>query len=499
MKLQQTRHFDAAIFIALAVIICGSFCYLLATFPNLLDDLEFRFYLDRHGLWDTLVLVGQIDNSRIGNNLTIILLEAPYFISVVIEIIAFIAGFIMMLKISGVRFGNWRRLALFSFILVFGFQWSDNFLCKTYAFNYIVEIPLLFGLIYVYLYDTKIPTWAACILAIILGAWHETYGLAFLSGCVMYWLIGRKRPSKKQIIIFVFASLGAAWLIFNPGNWERADIFFNLRWESLALLAYGGTYFLYVVLWLCAFYNKRLRAKSVEPYMLFSLGAFVFIPFVILFDRTRAIAPSAFISICALTSIIPAFSRNWTSILKTVIAVVLIAITIFHLTAVNIYAAKIFAKYRTFEQAIASTPTSHVYVFTPMEYTWQAPFYTLQRPSSCIFDPRLSPSGFLNVRYHGYDYVDCLPQELKSYSGQGEIISDSGHIRQWNGHIVSDNLADTISGAAMTYYERSFAPEFSHIVKVPFTADNGTEYLFIYPKRSILSRYFGNPVSIKLL
>lgn len=92
-----------------------------------------------------------------------------------------------------------------------------------------------------------------------------------------------------------------------------------------------------------------------------------------------------------------------------------------------------------------------------------------------------------------------VPDRLKDYdSTLGVSISNDGNIKEWKGYIVSSNLNDTILSHARTTYERSHRPEYEEITRTVFPGADGNDYVFIFPKRSVVSRYMGKPVYIEL-
>lgn len=495
------RKTDNILFGVLLAVFLGVFGYLLAGIPIALEDWEFLFFIREIGLWDSIVLRFNIDNVRIGNNLSIILLTLPRFVAVVIELAGLLLGIYVMLRMTKIKWGQWKKLSLFLFLLIFGVMWENNRFTQPYAFNYIVPIALLFVTVRLYIRPSSYPIWLQCLAGFALAAWHETFGLVFIAGAGMIWLLRREHPSRSQWAILIAAIMGAALMFTNPGGWNRAQEYLQINIFRLFIFLGIWVYILYLGLWIYAFRSPSFKRLALSPYMIFPLSGFVTFIFIFLFNNTRAAVPVVYLAVSTLTILLTALLKGRSKLLKLTVASTLYAIIAIHLGVVLVESIGVYRDYRALIKSIAEAdPDKQKYTFAPTRYSWQVPLSAIQRPVSGLIEPGNLTIDYINLYYHFPDYVAVLPEDLKEYADSaGEVISESGHVRLWRGHIISSDTSDIHPYAANTKYRLYPAPQWAPYKRYKFIGADGRDYIYIYPKRSLLSRYAGPPESIYLI
>ena len=483
----------------LILVVIGSICYITCLYPRFMDDWLFLDNIQEMGVWGTLKNRFIIDNSRIGNMLNIVLLKAPIFVARIIQCLGFSLGFLFMCLIMHPYIRSLRGLSLFVFLFLFTPSWDEQMFSQPFMFNYILPIPLLFGMIYCFFNSDKVPIWVGVLFGVLLGVWHESYGLTFISGCLTLWLIKRTKYSRIQKIYIIAVAIGCLWLILNPGNWYRADIYYKFKFTSFKTLIFNWPYFLFIVIWIIAVLSPKFHNIARNRIVAFSVGGFIFIPFVLISSAPRAAMPAILLCCCSLTILIRAMCKNIRTYFKNIIAALLYIISCLHLGAVCHETTLQVDTYKSFVKAMLNAAPDEEYVFAPIRYSYQAPCITLFKSGWDLMDPSKFNIAYIQIfTDRDWDFL-VIPEHLRNYrAGMGNPASSDSAIRIWEGEIVSSNLNDTIFSAAKTIYKYSRKPEFSHIKKRMFRSSDGREYLYIYPRRSYFSRFMGEPVSINL-
>lgn len=498
------RHtLNSILYWTLFAIVCGSFCYIMALYPYAQDDLEFLYVTQQIGLKETIIKYFNEDNARIGNTLEICLLQVPKWIPVIIQCVALIIGVLIMANLAGVR-RRWKRMTLFLSLFVFAPMWSHSMFCQAYAFNYIVTIPLFFATIYYYNHPEKIPLWAGILLSVITGAWHEGFTLVLLFGWAVMWLFDRTSLNKRNIWYVAGAALGLAWLVLlNPGVWTRqADFHFSLQ-NSLRLF-FDWMYFLYVTIWLICFCFKKTRHAAVSPLPIFALGGFIFIPLVLLTGLEHAAMPAILVCCCAATVLFPVFAWEILGIssrtFKICISIILYVFTSVHLIAVDREASIVLPMYKRMSDTFYHAKPDEKGFFMPIRYAWDAPTITFGRPHKILLDPNMSNVIFARLRAGKRWNLYAIPEELKTYYREiGDTIPGQPHIRLWDGHIISENLADTALVWTETKYKYAMKPERARAKGYVFNGADGKNYVYVIPTRSALGIYLGEPEYITII
>ena len=286
-------------FLFLAVVL--SFSYILAVFPFCLDEWYLLKTNETDGVFQTIKSLYAENNSRLSNISTIVFLELPKIFYILIEIITFIIGFSLLVKLSDIKTYQWKKMTFFVFMFVFTPMWQQSMFSLDWAFNYIVPIPLLFGMIYITLNSEKYSLTGGIILGLLLGAWHESFALLYLAGSVFILISDVKWANKRRIFWFIAVLIGFLWLFFNPGSWTRVGTYYHLDLKSFLRPFVAWPYFLYLLMWIITFIRKKTRALALKPVMIFFLGGCSFIPFAILFGREIAGMPAILAAICGIT------------------------------------------------------------------------------------------------------------------------------------------------------------------------------------------------------
>lgn len=492
------KYINYSLFWAQILLLCGSFSFIMISMPWAMDDWIFKMFMEKTGLLNTLKILFYNDNNRIGNDLSIVLLQFPRIFSATIEVIAFLIGYYFLLKLSRIKTGQWKKLACFNALFVFGIMWQEYMFTHSFAFNYILPIPMLCALIYIFLYNNKIALWIPMLLGFIIGLWHESYSLVFLSGCFTLYLHRTFKFDKREKLIILSLIIGSLWIFINRLIWTRHDEIFNFQAKNLLYLLAAWVYLLFVFTWLYAKSKARLKNYARDPFVLFTLGGWITLPFIIFYVRERATMPALLLSCCALTILITHLILNMKRSVILLFSILLLMITSIHLIAIDVEGYKVISKYKEICRIYSEAPKGTKYVFAPVSYSYQAPFITLERPVQRLLDPTNLSMECLGEYYE--NHLIIVPEELAFYlKGEGNKISNKGDIREWKGYIVSSNIEDTIYSSATVKYDYGIIDREVNVANTVFVGADGEEYVYIFPERNSLSRYGGAPIHFEFM
>ena len=232
--------------------------------------------------------------------------------------------------------------------------------------------------------------------------------------------------------------------------------------------------------------------------MVFATGGAIFIPFVLLTGYERA-GMAAVLACCpAMTSLLYEINGRIgltrKKLSSTIISTALYLFTVVHLFAVDREASIIIPIYKNLCEKFMEIPPGDKYVFSKVRYDWDSSPLTLRRPHRDITDPRKTSMNFARL-YAGMRWeLYAIPEELRKYrKGMGDLLPGEPGIRLWGGHIVSENLADTVIGAVTVTYRPFDYSEFAHASALPFQGADGEQYVYIVPSRSMISTYLSQP------
>lgn len=493
--------FNDVLYWALIAIVCGSFCYIMAIYPYAMDDLEWAFLIN---IYDPGYIIRRLlftDNGRICNLIVSLLLTIPKWISSVILCIGFCAGFLMMIKVADIQ-RQWRNLSILAFFFIIAPMWEDNMFTMVYGFNYILSIPLLFFCIYGYLNPTKIPRFLGFLVSLLIGVWHESYGLTLLCGWFMMWIFNRHSLNRSNRWYIIGVSIGLIWLFTNPGTWVRQE-HYPPSLSNLKRLVFTWFYFAYLLAWIICLFNKRTKDIARKPILVFAAGGFFFIPFVYKTGLERAAFPVMLTCSCATAIMVPLlwkrffFRKNY---IKNIVSALLYIFSVVHLFAIDREASIALPMFEDLCYAFKNTPLGQKHVFAKVRYSWDAPNLTLRRPQWNLFDPT-TPNIKNAKTWAGKRWeLMAVPEELQNYRhGIGTQLDDNPDLRLWNGHLVSTNLSDTAVWAASTKYKGGWKSELAPAKVIVFPGADSCEYVYIVPKRSVLATYLGEPTEIELI
>lgn len=486
---------NKSIFWALLGSVTVCLCFLLFIYPICDDDFWALADIKRLGsVAETLKYRFQIDNSRLSNIFSIPMIVAPKWISGLINSLAMIVGLILMIKVAGIKYSQWRLLSLMLFLFWVAPMWENGMFSHIFAYNYIIPIPLLFGAIYIFLSDKYFSAFGLIILGLILGAWHEGFSLLFICGAILNFIFNRWTFRRNGIILTIATIIGFSWFLMTPAMQHRAGpMHFYL--VGLKVTLYSWIFYIYLILWIiCYLWVDKKTAKA--PIHFFTFPSVILLYVAAATFNARANMSGMIISVVAITVIIHRFAKSWPSGLKTAASVLMALFTVSSLTATCVETAKIRVMADEFTRIFKNAVPGQKYAFAKVHFPWDYPAITLRRPDTGIFFPDNTNYVFLSM-FTGNNLL-IVPEELKNFRPENAIpIPSNSDIYLYKGHFVSTNLADTAFRHSIVDF--GIKKDWSDNHSVVFETEAEDEYVYIFAKRHNICNFLGDPKSIKLL
>ena len=495
MKKSISNNINTIIFWAFFTIIIGCYGFIYAVFPFSNDDWWFLSAIQEFGLPGAIKFHFNFDNTRIATLFGTILLMEPRWISKTIFIFSFIFAIVIMLKLCNIKSNQWKSLSTLSFFIWIAPMWEDAMFSHFFAFNYIVPLPLLFGMIYLFQHPDKLPLWIGVLFGVLLGTWHESYTIVYVVGCILNLIVNPELRDKKRVILTTSVIIGGLWFTLFPVIYTRVSkiSFDNLRYKGPFLL-YNWIYLIYLLIWLFCYF-KIDRTISKKPIQLFALSSGILVFIAIYTATSRANMPGIFICCCAITVLLKQIFQNSNINLKLILSLFLGIFTCSSMISASAETLFIKKMSDTIAERFLKAEPQQKYAFGMIRYPWKASVLALRRP-----DPFIYLYGHRNWIWL-YNYTNnnimIVPEELQDYSaGKGVRISDNPDVRLWKGHIVSSNVNDTAyHHCHIDYGQRT---EYTEIHRIIFNSNDGKPYVYMLPKRSTISTYLGDPQAIEL-
>ena len=431
------------------------------------------------------------DNSRIGNTIGIFMVLLPTWLTSTIKSFVIILSFWFMTKVSGIKVGEYGKLILLFFLIVFGIAWEEHMFSTMYSFNYLVIIPIFLYGANIFLNKTSFPIWEAVIIGLLIGAWHECYAVTLLGGGAVVLLFRIIPYSKERLALLISIAFGMIWLFAFPGAVQRANDHLDFTYLINII-----TVFVIIIIIFCLILIKSKFLRKNPTFVIGVVSFLMLMPLVLVVHNLRIIFPSLILIYCSVVIIasgwMPGFMKAKSIFSKTVFGILFIIIS-GHLVAVCYDTIRLNDSVKSIIRQISLTPKEEkIYVedmFLPKDYS----ILSLNRPNF---------NGIENYRFISYifgrtnPYV-LLPKELEEYSDElGVSLGDSKNLKTWNGFIISNDISD--SNRSRITFKRRLINEIVHAYSIPFIGKDGKTYVWVFPSMTKKAKLFGNPEEVYL-
>lgn len=454
-------------------------------------------------VWDLIKGDYMTDNARIFNLIGIALLGAPQWLWGLIKFASMWLMTHFMLAIAGVRRGQTQKLIWTVFLIVFGIGWEYGLLAALYIVNYISTGALLLWVVKLFL-DRKLESWWCLPLGFILGACHESFGLAFFGGSIVAGIFHRKLLTRGYLLTLAGCVLGLAWLMLAP-CWGSSHHVTTIRIQMAYYLSQIWYVPLYLVGWAILLLFKRSRRVAMAPLPLFTLGTMPLVVVGCFGFKTRAALPCNILAICSTIWIVSTLAsptvarRLWAKTASAVAG----AIILFHLAAVARASYLVRIANEAMDRACAEhvvearkTGAQEISFFLDVPQPWDLPWYTLRRPFNEHFRAIRAPG---RARAHAYEleYIFPLPTALRGFSPEKAVpVPSQPGLWFYNGLLVGPAELAGTNFAAMVDYPG--AEDYSDVTAIAFKTDAGVPYSFLFVDRNLRGCFEGDPVDIHL-
>lgn len=492
MYINMKKIAERLSYIPFAIILIGiGICFL--AYPTALDDYWFLYDYScgvenssDGSVWSGLQYFWEyrmtIDNARLANLIGVLFLLVPHWIGASISALSFILAVVLACRIAGVGIKDYNSIALMLVLMVFGLPWHDSIFSLVYSFNYIWDIPMMLGAIYLFFRDKKANVIGAVVLGAFLGAWHEIYSLPVFAGFMLLVLLRRVRLRSDRVALIIGIMAGLIWLVLSPSWGKRVDSDVDSSLSSILsfvqLLYHFAGFIPFVILTIICLCVKRWRKIATSDMVIFLMTCCVIIIAVqIMVVKARAGFPAYILSfvgnVYILRNIFPGIFTYRKSQYRW-FGFVLAIMTCVHMYAADRELLRLNKELKTIEKVYDAHTENIVTIFAPITFDWELSPLALKKGTFEYHN-----SGWHFVCYSQYKKVPMhylVPLRLKGYrSGMGEPLPGNAGAHIYKGLIVAPYPGDEY-GINVSYD----GPPRNGVLSL-FRGGDGKLYCFIYP------------------
>lgn len=190
------------------------------------DVLDYGLPLD--GFWQTWHYHWLTDNTRLGNIVVLFFEILPKWVGSSLCWFCWLAAGWAALNALGVKVLKSSVPALAVFLWTFAMPMEDNMAIQDYQFNYLVPTGIACWLLYILSQGLtgsrkRGSIWLVAAVGVLLGAWHEGFGVPVWCGLAVVVLCFPQWRDKYSYMALICIVLGSLWLLFSPNFFVRVD------------------------------------------------------------------------------------------------------------------------------------------------------------------------------------------------------------------------------------------------------------------------------------
>ena len=508
----------AAIAVYAAVVI--AFAIMFLVMPYYADDLWYmsgiRDYFLGHttdypwqGIADTIAAHVRTDNGRLANMVFMALLPLPHWLTAGIGSVAFALALYFYLRLCR-AWGRLGRTVWAAFFITMGLPWIDSLVYVCYQFNYVLPMAFTMGAMLLLFSPRRVPVWAGALLGLLIGMWHEGFGVPMLAGCVAVGAMS-VWPCKLQwnsnlltpwcIAFVVGLAVGTAFVFAAPGVWMRLDATPSLPLyrRFFDCLRYHAVTELYIALLAVLCVRRRSIRSVCTPLVTFLLVAAVCV-FVIHVRTNSGLRVGWFGEMCACIGVMLAggslfaATRRWLRIAATALSGVLLGA---HLTVATVMGIRVADETRYALRAYTASADGQFFmdftdefsaptlafgkpIFNNLVCLWNAhqisATYSPDKPFCPVPTALADVTADSGVPFPGHSALRLLGDHF--WFIPAEALP--AEMLRWNGaNPLPINVFGTVTFGTVTAQR--------YLLLVPFTSRaDGRQYYYIYPESSSL-------------
>ena len=369
------------------------------------------------------------DTARLSNFLCLPFLLMPRWITALLSYLCVLLTMCLICRLGRVRKDDYGGITLVFLFITFCLPWHDSLFTGAYAANYWWETPLMLFMMTLFLGETRRNCVLTFFLGVLLGGWHEIFGVPMLAGSAALLVLGLVGWRRDRVLMCVGLLVGLSLLFFAPAMRYRLpnETTHTVTLVNFVQLVYHVQgFWLLTVLWLVCLARKKWRRIAVSPLPVFAMIActsIIVVQFLVV--KARAGFPAYILAytgiIYILVKIAPEFIRGkalryaWIWWLGLVCMIV-------HLTAACISIYDMSRERAAIREVYLANVKRPVTIFADLTFDRDQPFITLKK-------------GFYEKHSHGWHFRcyhewagvpfhHIVPSELKDYeAGMGTPVA----------------------------------------------------------------------------
>lgn len=441
------------------------------------------------------------DNARLSNIVFVPFLLLPKWVGSLLATLLFGYAVFGMLKLCGVETDSTRNLfpvSVVLFLLAFALPWYDSMGSENLQFNYLISIGLGVAVLNVFFSKKKIFWPTAFLVGLLLGLWHEGFGVPLLCGICVCAVVRRKIIKASQVALLIGLLAGCVCLMSCPVFFDRAYDKEHI-WAAGHLLFIAASHSAVFVLLLSvalAAAMKRLQVLNQPVSIVLLVSIFASLAIHVYATRTPrtgmwAEFASIFMSAYVIMNLMP--SRH--KLIFNTTACVLLALTAVHQWFMDFHSVRIGRQFNNAVERYLTSADGTVFVDFTTEYdspllAWYSPDYTLFTSA---------PSRLMTGYYYRPDDCDIcefkpVPTALEYVSVEsGQPVAGNAGIRINGSHLFMpcDSLNSGEFRASIDFGYKTVSD--CRLIYIPFVSKkDGQRYVYLYPWRRIIEMKFGS-------
>lgn len=405
-------------------------------FPAIGDDIgymgSFKNYIvngkpfDPSGITESISIRYQNDNARLANVVMTFLAPLPRAIGAWLSVVALVAVFWIGSKLGSFTTRPWP-LILFIAGVVFCCPWIDQLYLIDFQLNYLWASALMLWLLISWLKESSAI--GLFFLGLVVGVWHEGFGLPAAAGIFVSTLLFRQNRSlAKTAAALSGLAIGLAYLYFSPAMQNRLpglNGYFSGR--MIMVIPFAIPTVIYIV----ALVIRKMRHKNPDIVdVLMATVSLSSVAIMLWFEMgSRVGMPAVICSLIGLIKFIPDSPK------RLIPAVILGAFTLIHIIAVDIVCLKLKRETEAVIALYRSNPRETI--FSPMTSRGDVPLICMLKPYFDWFAHEKPAKFFSDFYGKTKDPIMVVPEAIADYDPEkASRVDGDAQITRWGGHNV---------------------------------------------------------------
>ncbi|MFG6392494.1 MAG: hypothetical protein K1V76_09380 [Candidatus Amulumruptor sp.] len=442
--------------------------------------------------WETMRVHLTSDNTRLANVVFMFLQLLPVWVSALVP-----AGCVLWLSWGICRFAriDGRNLLLVTIALlavtIFP-PWFENFFTLCFALNYLPPAAMMCAYIISLTDDGPRSRWSY-VNALVLGVWHEAFGISLVVGSLAYIIATPHRRHAVRLALWIvpgtiFLCITAVLTAINNCGYVISD--YNPIHNLVAVGKLQVSFFIFIICVICRAVHLRDWRALLSPWIIMLLMvALTSIGINTVITRGERISTVAHIAsiLGIMRCLAETLPRRWRTDTapSLTIAAIITALLCWHYAAVIHRSWQYCKVWHDMEARGAMSPGA---VFVELPPPVRNNLICWRKPDACLFDVWnvWHYSEYIGMNSDDRSHRWIIPAALKSVTPtSGTPIPGNAGIRSVDGWLYMPDDADH---AYLPIFTTRLGPFVKDQVcqTYPFTADDGRRYILIAP----IDQYF---------